>query len=339
MRHAEPGEFSRRAFLNGRMDLTAAEGLADLIASETEAQRRQALRQMEGSLGSRYEGWRTSLIGALAHIEAALDFTDQDLPEGLAASARDTARGVAAEIKSHLDDSHNGERLRDGVQVAVVGPPNAGKSSLVNSLARRDVAIVSDIPGTTRDVIEIHLDLAGVPVTVADTAGLRNADDSIEKEGVRRARLQAVNADLVVAIFDAAATDASDALQWPDIPEDAIFVANKIDLTDDGPGGLSSDRLVFGVSCLTGMGLDKLLGEVTARSAELIGEGAGPTRARHRAALTACVDAIDRVKAVDEPELIAEDLRIAAQALGRLTGRVDVEDILDVIFAEFCIGK
>lgn len=339
LRPAEPGEFSRRAFLNGRMDLTAVEGLADLVAAETEAQRRQAIRQMDGALGALYETWRQALIESLAHVEAVFDFSDQELPAGLIAGAVDVARSVATEIATHLDDAHRGERLRDGVHVAVVGPPNAGKSSLVNALARRDVAIVSEVPGTTRDVVEVHLDLGGVPVIVADTAGLRDSDDAVEREGVRRARRRAVEADMVVAVFDAVNFEESVLLSYADVPDAAVVVLNKVDLTEGPISETAGNRVVRKVSCLTGAGLEALVGELADRAGALVGGDLGPTRARHRAALTACHNAIARLVDVEEAELIAEDLRVAAQALGRLTGRVDVEDILDVIFAEFCIGK
>ncbi len=339
MRPAKAGEFSRRAFLNTKMDLTAIEGLADLVVAETEAQRRQAVRQMDGVLGTLYEEWRHTLIAALAHVEAAFDFSDQELPEGLISSAVATARSVAEAIRAHLDDSHRGERLRDGVLVAVVGPPNAGKSSLVNALARRDVAIVSASPGTTRDVIEVHLDLGGVPVTVADTAGLRDTGDAVEQEGVRRARRRAADADVVFAVFDAVDFDEAAIVEVSDIPAEALVILNKMDLVEQPAPGRVAGRRVLAVSCLTGLGLDQLVTVVAERASACVGEGLGPTRARHRAALATCVDALARLDHVADAELVAEDLRIATQALGRLTGRVDVEDILDVIFAEFCIGK
>ena len=294
---------------------------------------------MDGVLGTLYEEWRHTLIAALAHVEAAFDFSDQELPEGLISSAVATARSVAEAIRAHLDDSHRGERLRDGVLVAVVGPPNAGKSSLVNALARRDVAIVSASPGTTRDVIEVHLDLGGVPVTVADTAGLRDTGDAVEQEGVRRARRRAADADVVFAVFDAVDFDEAAIVEVSDIPAEALVILNKMDLVEQPAPGRVAGRRVLAVSCLTGLGLDQLVTVVAERASACVGEGLGPTRARHRAALATCVDALARLDHVADAELVAEDLRIATQALGRLTGRVDVEDILDVIFAEFCIGK
>ena len=339
MRPAEAGEFSRRAFLNAKMDLTAIEGLADLVAAETEAQRRQAVRQMDGALGTLYEEWRHALVAALAHVESVFDFSDQDLPEGLIAGAVATARSVADAMRAHLDDSHRGERLRDGVLVAVVGPPNAGKSSLVNALARRDVAIVNERPGTTRDVIEVHLDLGGVPVTVADTAGLRDTGDAVEQEGVRRARRRAADADVVLAVFDSVGFDEAAIAGSADIPTDALVILNKADLVEQPPADQVAGRRALAVSCLTGVGLERLVTVVAECASACVGEGLGPTRARHRAALTTCVGALARLDHVPEAELVAEEFRVATQALGRLTGRVDVEDILDVVFAEFCIGK
>ena len=351
LRPAEPGEFSRRAFVNGKLDLTAAEGLADLVAAETAAQARQALRQLEGALGALYEGWRERLVQALAFVEAALDFADEELPDDTAEDARAGAAAVAREIAAHLADGRRGERLRTGAEIAVVGPPNAGKSSLVNRLARRDAAIVSAAPGTTRDIVEVRLDLDGVPATVADTAGLRAAHDPVEREGVRRAERRARAADRVVAVFDATA--------WPDIDAETVtrfggsgglVVLNKCDLLGGAEAARLPDRVggwpAIAASCLTGEGIDRL---VDALAADPGGENAGPggaapdapplTRARHRAALESCAAALARFAAATEPELAAEDLRDAVRALGRIVGRADVEDVLDAVFASFCIGK
>jgi tRNA modification GTPase len=342
LRLAERGEFTRRAFEHGKLDLTAAEGLADLVAAETAAQRRQALRQLEGALGRLYEDWRTRLLRALAHLEAAIDFPEEGLPEGLSEEVGKSAAGLRAEIARHLADGHRGERLRDGVAVAIIGPPNAGKSSLMNALARRDVAITSATAGTTRDVIEVALDLAGYPVVLADTAGLRDAGDSIEEEGVRRARARAAAADLRLLVLDA--TEPVPAFPRGLVDGDTIVILNKVDLRPDARAE-EADRLGGGpalrLSVLTGTGMSELLArlqkEVAARYA--LGEAPLLTRARHRAALEACVAALDRFVAQPALELAAEDLRLATQAVGRITGRVDIEDILDVIFREFCIGK
>jgi tRNA modification GTPase len=231
LRPAEPGEFTRRAFLNGRLDLTAAEGLADLIAAETRAQARQALRQLDGALGRLYESWLRRLLGALARLEAEIDFgPEEDVPEGMLEAVRPEVSRLSAKIAAHLSDGDRGERLRAGLTVAVVGPPNAEKSSLVNRLARRDVAIVTPLPGTTRDVLEVQLDLGGSPVTLLDTAGLREAVDLIEAEGVRRARSRAAHADVRLVMFDGATWPALDWTTLAMIDEFAVIVVNKCDL-------------------------------------------------------------------------------------------------------------
>jgi tRNA modification GTPase len=338
LRPAEPGEFSRRAFENGKMDLTEAEGLADLVDAETEAQRRQARRQMAGELGDLYERWRAQLIGALAHFEAEIDFAEDDIPPDLHARAVDEVRAIAHQIAAHLDDKRRGEILRGGVSVAIVGPPNAGKSSLLNRLARREAAIVSATAGTTRDVIEIHLDLAGFPVVLADTAGLRVSGDDIEQEGVRRAKARAEDADLKLAVFDGAVWPACDVATEALIDADTICVVNKIDLVT------APITPFIGVSAKTGAGLDALEAALAEAVRARFQPTAAPalTRARHRDALLDCQAAFGRFLASQKngtPELAAEDLRLAARALGRITGRVDVEEILGRIFAEFCIGK
>ena len=347
LRPAEPGEFTRRAFHNGKQDLTAVEGLADLIAAESEAQRRQALRQLDGALGALYDGWRDDLGRALAHVEAAIDFSDEDLPDTIVAQVGHTIESVLAEISQHLDDNGRGERLRHGLFVAIMGAPNVGKSSLLNRLARRDAAIVSDHAGTTRDVIEVHMDLGGLPVTVADTAGLRDEVDgitgagAIEAEGMRRGLARAGAADLKIAVFDAVA--------WPDTDErtralvdDRTLVAvNKTDMAALPPGAALETHRVWPLSCTTGDGLDDFVAALGDAAAARLQPAGTPalTRARHRAALTDCADALARYVPAAAAELQAEELRLAMRALGRITGRVDVEDLLDVIFSEFCIGK
>lgn len=345
LRLAEPGEFSRRAFEHGRLDLTAAEGLGDLINAETEAQRRQALRQMQGALGQLYEGWRNQLTRALAHLEADIDFPDEDLPEGVAAEVKPQIARLREEIAAHLNDRQRGERLRDGLMVAILGAPNVGKSSLLNALSRREAAIVSDSPGTTRDVIEVHLDLGGYPVVLADTAGLRESADAIESEGVQRALKRAEAADLKIVVLDAtkkAVPKETAAL----IDSDAIVVANKSDAVAALSARDIHGRPVLPISVRANTGMNALLDllekEVVARIG-LTGS-ATLTRARHREALTDCIAALDRFLRGSErhntsAELAAEDVRLAARALGRITGRIDVEDLLDVIFRDFCIGK
>ncbi len=334
LRLAEPGEFTRRAFENGKLDLTEAEAVADLVEAETAAQRRQAIRQLDGALGALYENWRMRLMQALARIEAEIDFPEEGLPPSLWKSVADAIEGLRLEIVAHLNDSRRGERLRDGVSVAILGPPNAGKSSLLNALARRDVAITSAIAGTTRDVIEVRLDLGGYPVMIADTAGLRQSADEIEQEGVRRALARAEAADLRLVILDA--TRPTETVDPKLIDKDAIIAVNKIDLT---PNANADDAIA--ISVLNGTGMDALLYRLTREVAKRAGEGSAPvlTRARHRAALEQCVEALSRFATASLPELAAEDLRHAAQAIGRITGRVDVEDMLDIVFREFCIGK
>ena len=341
VRPAEPGEFTKRAFLNGRLDLTEAEGLADLVAAETAAQRRQALRQMSGSLGSLYEAWRTDLISLLAHAEADIDFPDEDLPDGLAATVRPRVIALRDRIAAHLDDGHRGERLREGLYVVIVGPPNAGKSSLMNALARRDAAIVSTTAGTTRDVIEVHLDIGGYPVLLADTAGLRRAADAVEGEGVRRALARAAQADLKIVLADATAADATVAEVAALIDADSLVALNKIDLAPATGPVEAAGHPAWPVSVKTGAGMAAFLSALEDMVASRLDAGGAPTltRTRHRAALEDCRAALERSLGADAPELLAEDLRLAARALGRITGRVDVEDILDVVFADFCIGK
>ena len=337
LRLAEPGEFTRRAFLNDKLDLTQAEAVADLAAAETEAQRRQALRQLDGHLGGVYRGWGERLLRLLAHLEAAIDFPDEDLPPEIEREVAEGTRALANEVESHLDDGHRGERLRDGIAVAILGPPNAGKSSILNHLARREAAITSPIAGTTRDVIEVAIDLAGYPVVLADTAGLRDSADVIEQEGLRRALKRAEEAELRLFVFDATRPeDAQGAAAWPG--PDTLLVANKIDLAS----GRDAPPLAraIPVSALTGEGLPKLIAALSSRVARIY-DGTAPvlTRARHRQALETALEGLRRSLAADLPELRAEDLRLAWRSLGRITGRVDVEDLLDVIFRDFCLGK
>ena len=340
LRAAEPGEFSRRAFLSGKLDLTAIEGLADLVAADTVQQRRQALDQMAGRLGALYEGWRGRLLRLLAAVEAEIDFGEEegDVGAGAGASLAHEIPALAAEIAAHLADENRGERLRDGLQVAIVGPPNAGKSSLLNALARRDVAIVAAVPGTTRDVLEVRLDLSGYPLILADTAGLRAGGDEIEAEGVRRARGRAAAADLRLLVIDAAAPPELGDLGF-DVDGDTLVLANKVDLapTPDVYGG----RTPISLSLRDGRGLDEVVSRLEGEAARRLASSSAPviSRARHRGALEACIRALGRAEAAEGDDLAAEDLRLAGYALGRITGRVDVEDILDIVFAEFCIGK
>jgi tRNA modification GTPase len=326
-RPAEPGEFTRRAFLNGKLDLVSAEAVHDLVAAETDAQRRQALRQLDGALGDLYRDWSDRLRGALAHQEALIDFPDEDLPPEVEANMSASVRSLRSEIAAHLDDHRRGERLREGLFFAITGAPNVGKSSLINALAERDVAIVSATPGTTRDAIETRVVLGGVPVTLIDTAGLRDTADPIEAEGVRRALSRAAAADLVITVVEAGT---------PVEPSgDALVVANKSDLHPQQ----NSD--VLRISALTGTGLPELRARLAAEATALT-QSSGPpplTRARHRIALKEATRALTDAESVSAAELRGESMRLALRALGSITGEIGVEDILDSIFRQFCIGK
>ena len=398
LRPAEAGEFTRRAFENGKLDLTAVEGLADLVMAETEGQRRQAYRQMSGALGNRAEAWRERLVRALALIEACIDFSDEaDVPENLVAPALAVVRELEAEIAGALADDGRGERLREGVTVAIAGPPNAGKSTLLNRIARREAAIVSPYAGTTRDVIEVHLDLGGLPVTLLDTAGIRQTSDPVELEGVRRARERAAAADLVLWVVDASADGGSAAeletcrgrggegsggesggMETGGAPQ-YWLVRNKIDLAgarlrneyerheidrnestlqvnesiksninmllhQNSESIFENYELSFDISAVSGAGFDALLERLSAFADRCLAgaESALVTRERHRRALEDTIAALRRAfdpGLAGHEDLLAEELRVAGRALGRLTGRVDVEDVLDVIFRDFCIGK
>ena len=339
LRAAEAGEFTRRAVLNGKMDLTAAEAIADLIDAEGGAQQKQALAQFRGGLRRRAEGWREGLKTLLAHLEADLEFADEDLPGGIGQKALDSLPALQAELSGALSDD-TGLRLRDGLRVALVGPPNAGKSSILNMLAGRAAAIVSARAGTTRDAIEVAMLLEGVPLTLIDTAGLRAAGDDIEREGVKRALASAKEADIVIwvdapDVADEAADEAADdmARDWRSAAD--MRLANKSDLArldDDGALRLSAK---------TGDGAEALLAALGRLVLQKTGSGesAPVTRARHVAILREVLAHIEAAQQADAPELAAEDLRLAQRALGRMTGTVDVEQLLDVVFADFCIGK
>lgn len=341
LRPAEPGEFTRRAFENGKLDLTEAEGLDDLIHADTDRQRRQALRHLKGLLGTKAETWRQQIIEASALIEAGIDFSDEgDVSAELVAPALKKVAALKSEIQETLISSAQSERLREGLTVAIAGPPNVGKSTLLNRLARRDAAIVSPHAGTTRDVIEVHLDLDGYPVTVIDTAGVRETHDPVEQEGVRRARDRARTSDLVLWLVDANDTTA----RRPEAEDDHApiwIVHNKVDLI--ASKNLDAARAQFDISASRGDGVPELIAALVSYAQDYFGAGemALVSRARHRTLLQETVAALDRAgRSADRgDELLAEELRIAIHSLGRLTGRVDVEDILDVIFREFCIGK
>jgi tRNA modification GTPase len=391
LRLAEPGEFSRRAFEHGKLDLTEAEAIADLVNAETEAQRRQALRQLQGELGNLYRGWAAQLTRILAYQEAAIDFADEDLPQDLAVQQQAALANLQTAIAAHLNDNQRGERLRDGFTIAILGPPNAGKSSLLNALARREAAIVSPIAGTTRDIIEVQLDLGGYPVTLADTAGLRETADAVESEGIRRALQRAESADLKILVLDGSQDSTLEETVLGLADGDCVIVLNKSDLLrgeqnsspascprrrastnllalsvskpqhsassqetinlvdarlrgHDAYGAVQAQEknlpMIY-VSTLTGQGMSDLTQRLIGKIEQRYAPAAQPslTRARHRAALQECQEHLSRAKAGREAALIAEDTRLALRALGRITGTVDVEDLLDVIFRDFCIGK
>ena len=346
LRLAEPGEFSRRAFQNGKLDLTQAEAIADLVDAETDGQRRQALGQLEGGLSARYEAWRRRLIEALARLEAAVDFPDEDLPEALSTEVGRRVSALADELGAVLADEGRGERVREGYRIALVGAPNAGKSSLLNRLAGREAAIVTATPGTTRDVIEVPAVIAGFKVLFADMAGLRESADPIEVEGVRRARAWAEGADLRLWVVDRSADG-----QWPlgvgVTQARDILLLNKADQPCGSDAAVvrspaANGLEVLEVSATDGQGLDGLWSVLSERVRQL-GGGDFPavTRIRHRRHLEEAVLALRRAEQglAISPELGAEDLRHAGLALGRIAGRIDAEQVLDEVFSSFCIGK
>lgn len=334
LRPAEPGEFTRRAFENGKLDLTEAEGIDDLIHADTDRQRRQALRHLQGLLGHRAEDWRRQVIEAAALVEAGIDFSDEgDVPDDLAAPARARIEALRDDIAAALAASARSERLRDGLTVAIAGPPNAGKSTLLNALARREAAIVSPYAGTTRDVIEVQFDLDGYPVTLLDTAGMRETADPVEQEGVRRARARAAEADLVLWVCEPQDRTLP---QEPDWQASVWVIRNKIDLD----GTTLEKGEAFAISAARGDGMTDLLAAVARFASDYFGgDNALISRTRHRVLLEEAGTALGQALAELEPELVAEHLRVAAQCLGRITARIDVEDVLDVIFRDFCIGK
>lgn len=345
LRLAEAGEFSKRAFENGKLDLTEAEGLNDLIHAQTAAQREQALAQLDGGLKDLYEDWRAKLVRHLAHLEADIDFPDEDLPEGVSGAVLPDILSLRENLAQYLVDGRRGEALREGFRIVILGEPNAGKSTLLNALARSDVAIVSDEEGTTRDAIEVQLDLGGFPVRLIDTAGLRETDGEIEKEGIRRALKKAEDADLKLLLVRADV--------WPKLPDGSE------DLLDDKTMVLvtQTDRVsmfhvkhgehdnheIIQVSVKEDHGLEDLFGKLSSYVASAMAPRELPslTRIRHRKALEECVEHLERFEdnAGFDAVLAAEDVRMAARALGQITGRVGVEDMLDIVFGDFCIGK
>jgi tRNA modification GTPase len=349
LRLAEPGEFTRRAFESGRLDLSRAEAIADLVDAETSAQRRQALAQLGGALSERYDRWRDALLDSLAWLEAEIDFPDEDLPEAVADRAGAPLGGLAAELEAALSDLR-GERVREGVRVALVGAPNAGKSSLINALAERDAAIVTHIPGTTRDIIEVPLTVGGYRVVLADTAGVRATEDVVEAEGVRRARAWAEGADLRLWVVDRTAEG-----HWREaaglLRGDDVLVLSKADrpagpdAADARAHAAAVGALVLDSSTASLAGLEPVKAALAERVQALAGGADFPaaTRLRHRGLLSEALDhlrrGLERLASSREPELVAEDVRLAARALERLSGRIDPDAVLDRVFGTFCIGK
>lgn len=334
VRMAEPGEFTRRALQNGRLDLTAAEGLADLIGAETEAQRRQALAQAEGSLFRKAEGWRKRLIGIRGLVEAVLDFPDEDgIDDGLLDELRDDIASLLAEFRSVLADSGRGARIREGFAVVILGPPNAGKSTLLNRIARRDVAIVTPVPGTTRDVLEVSLDLGGLAVRLLDTAGVRESDDLVEQEGIRRALVQAGSADLVLWLDPEGRPPGPD--QLPDHHSEVWVIRSKADQAG------ASGQARFSISAETDLGINMLLQAMTSHLTERAGGEPGlVVNQRQAGAVAEAADALDAaLQETRDLEILAEMLRASSAALDGLVGRTDVEEILGSIFSRFCMGK
>ena len=330
-RFAEAGEFSKRAFLNGKLDLVQAEAIPDLIAAETAAQHKQALRQLEGKLGAIYEDWRFRLIEISAMIEAAIDFPDEDLPKNIIDKVESDVEKLKSEIASHLNDNKVGQKIKDGLNLAIIGAPNVGKSSLINFLAQSEVAIVSEIAGTTRDVVETHLSIAGVAVKISDTAGLRETEDKIEAEGIRRALKKASEADLKIFLIDAK----NPVLRADLIDENTIIVVNKIDLESFNFDGAVE------ISLTNNVNTTQLLKKLAEKILELIPNQNSPliTQERYRSALRNSVANLECFSLEKNIELAAEDLRMTAREIGKITGKVDIENILDVIFSRFCIGK
>lgn len=341
-RLAEPGEFSRRAFYNGKMDLTEAEGLADLIDAETSEQQKYAMRQLEGGLKNLYNDWRSELVKLLAHIEAFIDFPDEDIPTAVITTMKNAVFKLENEILDHLQADKIGERLREGFRVVIVGPPNAGKSSLLNAIVKREAVIVSEQAGTTRDAIDIHLDLKGYPVMFTDTAGLREAEEDIEKKGIEIAYDKIKSSDFVICLFDSV----KDSVQIFDnliksLKDKYLLVANKSDkLSPEQCSELAKSGCLL-ISAKEKAGIDTLLDAISKQISSKFTSNSNLliTRRRYREALEDVVANLQKFSFDKEIELTAEDIRLAARSLGKITGQVDVDEILDRIFGDFCIGK
>ncbi|KAI8967544.1 hypothetical protein BDF20DRAFT_927890 [Mycotypha africana] len=356
-RMAEQGEFSKRAFDNDKVDLTELEGLADLLNAETEMQRRLALRQAEGGLRKPFEDWRNQIIKCMAMTEAVIDFgEDENIEDDVLTDVRNRIQQLYQSMSLHVNDSHVGEIVRNGVQIAIIGPPNAGKSTFLNRLAKREAAIVSDIPGTTRDVVEVRMNLAGYPVMLCDTAGLRESSDVIEMEGIKRAKARIQSADIKVCLLPLDTPLSIDSVIREVIDDDTYIILNKEDITTNSDENLltaykskllkeTGVQKVWTVSSKTGKGVDVFINEmIDILKAKYDTSLANPimiTQARHREHLEDCLSSLKAFLNMPEEELVlcAEELRQAADALGRITGKIDVEDVLDTLFGQFCIGK
>lgn len=332
-RIAENGEFSKRAFLNGKIDLVQAEAIVDLIACETESQHRQALQQLEGKLGKIYQNWREELIEISALIEAAIDFPDEDLPQNIIDNVEERTKKLIAEIENHLNDNKVGQKIKDGLSLAIIGAPNSGKSSLLNFLAKSDVAIVSEIAGTTRDIIEINLNIAGVAVKLSDTAGIHETTDKIEAEGIKRALKKAKSADIKIYLIDST----NPKIDYDLIDEKTILVANKDDLKNFN----NKDLDFLAISIKENKNCEKLITKLEEKILTIIPNQISPliTQERYRISLTKTLKNLENFSLKNNIELAAEDLRMAAREIGKIMGKIDIDDILDVIFSRFCIGK
>jgi len=342
-RLAEPGEFTKRAFQNGRINLLKAESIADLISSETEIQRKQALKIMSGKSADKFNSWREKLLKILSHVEAKIDFPDEDLPEKIIIKVQKTSNSVLTEIKKTLDDRNVGERIREGFKIAIIGPPNSGKSSLLNYLSKRDVAIVSKIAGTTRDVIETHLNLDGYPVIVSDTAGIRSSKNEIEKKGIKIALNRAEDADLKLVIVSAKNVDITAVLKGL-LKKNAILVVNKLDLIKGKLNSKFKKYEHISISINKDLNLNKLISKIKSKLKNKFttSEDILITRERHRQNLVNCVQHLVKFKkknSAQDFDKAAEDLRLATRYLGMIVGKIDVEELLGSIFNDFCIGK
>ena len=342
-RLAEPGEFTKRAFQNGRINLLKAESIADLIFSETEIQRKQAIKIMNGKSSDKFDSWREKLLKILSYIEAKIDFPDEDLPKNIINEIQETSHEVLEEIKKTLNDQKVGERIREGFKIAILGPPNSGKSSLLNYLSRRDVAIVSEVAGTTRDVIETHLNLDGYPVIVSDTAGIRNSKNEIEKKGIKIALKRAEDADLKLVIVSARNVDFTSILKKL-LSKNAILVVNKSDLIKGKLNRKFKNYEHILISIKKDLNLNKLIVKIKSKLKNKFTtfEDILITRERHRQNLLNCVQHLEKFKkkkSAQDLDKAAEDLRLATRHLGMIVGKVDVEELLDSIFNDFCIGK